>query len=55
MEPSTIKGRTLIIPRLGTNRPEDSFMTFVLGVKTNFLNNLSAKALDMILIHTTGL
>jgi len=55
MEPSTKKGRTFIIPRLGTNRPEDSFMNFVVGVKTNFPNNLCAKASDMILIPTTGL
>jgi len=54
MEPSTNKCRTLIIPRLGTNHPEDSFMTFVVGVKTNFLNNLSAKDSDMMLIPTTG-
>ena len=55
MERSTIKGRTLIIRRLGTNRPEDSFMTFVVGVKTNFLNNLSAKDSYMMLILTIGL
>jgi len=42
MEPSALRGRTLIIPRLGTNHPEDSFMTFVVVVKTKFLNNLCA-------------
>jgi len=30
-------------------------MTFVVGVKTKFLNNLSAKDSDMMLIPTTGL
>ena len=50
MEPSTVRGKTLIIPRLGTNRPEDSFMTFVVGVKTRFLNSLSAKDSDIMLI-----
>jgi len=55
MEPSTVRGRTFIIPRLGTNRPEDYFMTFVVGVKTIFLNSLSAKYSDMMLIPTTGL
>ena len=55
MEPSTVRGRTLIIPRLVTNHPEDSFMTFVVGVKTRFLNSLSAKDSDMMLIPTIGL
>jgi len=55
MELSTIRGRTLKIPRLGTNRPEDSFMTFVVGVKTKFLNNISAKDSNTMLIPTTGL
>jgi len=55
MEPSTIRGRILIIPRLGTNHPKDSFMTFVVGVKIIFLNSLSAKDLDIMLIPTTGL
>jgi len=55
MEPSTIKGRTFTIPRLGTNHPEDSFTNIVVGVKINFPNNLCAKASDMMLIPTTGL
>jgi len=55
MEPSTIKGRTFTIPRQGTNCPEEFFMNFVVWVNVNFPNNLCAKALDMMLIPTTGL